>query len=155
MDRVLKAQQSLIAALLRLAVLLCLMAIAGTALPGRAQAQTVNRYTNTTDSANNAINDTATPCTPETSRFSRTFSVGSSFIVSDVNIGVLMAHTWRADVQMFLVSPSGTRVQLTTGLGGNADNFNLTFDDEASAGISSYTANATATASTVVMLEAE
>lgn len=150
MDRVLKAQQSLIAALLRLAVLLCLMAIAGTALPGRAQAQTVNRYTNTTDSANNAINDTATPCSPETSRFSRTFSVGSSFIVSDVNIGILMAHTWRADVQMFLVSPTGTRVQLTTGLGGNADNFNLTFDDEAGSGISGYTANATAAASTVV-----
>lgn len=150
MDRVLTAQHSLIAALLRLTALLCLVAICGVALPGRAHAQAVNRYTNTTDSASNAISDTATPCTPEASRFSRTFTVGSSFVVSDVNIGVLMSHTWRADVQMFLVSPNGTRVQLTTGLGGNADNFNLTFDDEASSGVSSYTANATATASTVV-----
>lgn len=115
-----------------------------------AQAQTVNRYTNSADSATDAINDVATPCSPIGSRFTRDFNVGGSFTVSDVNVGVLMSHTWRADIQMFLVSPTGTRVQLTTGLGGSADNFNLTFDDEAGSGVSNYTANATASASTVV-----
>jgi subtilisin-like proprotein convertase family protein len=67
-----------------------------------------------------------------------------------VNIAVLMSHTWRADIEMYLVSPSGTRVQLVNSQGGSADNFNLTFDDEATTAISGYTANSTAAAGTVV-----
>lgn len=118
---------------------LCFVAPAG--------AQTVNRYTNTTDSATNAISETSFRCPTV---FTRTFSVGTSYTVGDVNIGVLMSHTWRGDIQMYLVSPGGTRVQLTTGLGGNADNFNLTFDDEATSAVSTYTANSTATSTTAV-----
>jgi uncharacterized repeat protein (TIGR01451 family) len=112
-----------------------------------AQAQTINRYSNSTDSAVNGINETATTCA---ARFTRTFIVSASYSVTDVNIAVLMSHTWRADILMYLVSPDGTRVQLTTGLGGSADNFNLTFDDEAATNVSAYTANSTATASTAV-----
>ena len=111
------------------------------------QAQTINRYTNSTDSATNGVNETLTPCT---AKFTRTFAVGSNFTVSDVNIAVLMSHTWRADIEMYLVSPSGTRVQLVNSQGGSADNFNLTFDDEATTAISGYTANSTAAAGTVV-----
>ena len=75
-----------------------------------AGAQTVTRYTNTTDSAAGGINSSATPCT---NTFKRTFSVGTSFTVADVNVGVLVAHTYRGDLAMFLRSPAGTRIQLT------------------------------------------
>lgn len=115
--------------------------------PSAALAQTVNQYSNTTDSTTNGINETATPCT---ARFTRTFAVGTSYTVSDVNLGLLMAHTWRADIEVYLVSPTGTRVQLTASQGGNVDNFNLTFDDEAAASVSTYSAASTATATTVV-----
>lgn len=114
--------------------------------PG-ALAQTVTRYTNTTDSAVNQISDTGTPCSAP---FTRTFSVGTSGTVSDVNIGVLMAHTYRADVQMTLVSPAGTRVVIFNRENGGADNFNVLMDDEAASAMSGYTINDTATATTTV-----
>lgn len=128
-----------------LQVLLTLLALAGWS--ASAMAQTVTRYTNTTDSSANAINETNYPCPTV---FTRSFSVGTSYTVADVNIAVLMSHTWRADILMYLVSPGGTRVQLTNGQGADADNFNLTFDDEAASAISAYTANSTATATTAV-----
>ncbi|MDP3905666.1 proprotein convertase P-domain-containing protein [Novosphingobium sp.] len=113
-----------------------------------AGAQTVTRYTNSTDSAVNAINEAATPCS---NTFKRTFSVGSNYTISDVNIAVLLAHTYRGDLVMYLRSPAGTRIQLTNGANaGAAQNFNGTFDDEAGTAITSYTANAAATATTVV-----
>ncbi len=115
-----------------------------------AAAQTVNRYTNSTDSAVGGINETAAPCTTAGS-LKRTFTVGTSFSVTDVNIGVLASHSYRGDMQMFLTSPSGTRIQLTAGSGSNsATNFNALFDDSAADVIANYTANATATATTAV-----
>ena len=111
-----------------------------------AQAQTY-QLTNTTDSATGGISDTLTPCT---ARFTRTFSVSSSITVSDVNVGVLMAHTKRSDLTIYLVSPSGTRIQMMTGDGGKSDNVNVLFDDEASSGVSNYTNSSTATATTSV-----
>lgn len=123
---------------------LALFAVTGTQA---AQAQTTTRYTNTTDSATNGVNETATPCT---ARFTRTFSVGTSYTVGDVNLGVLMSHTWRADIEMYLVSPAGTRVQVLSGQGGDLDNFNLTYDDEAASSVTNFTGAATATATTTV-----
>ena len=128
-----------------LQVLLTICALAGWS--SSAMAQTVTRYTNTTDSATNAINETNFLCPTV---FTRSFTVGTSYTVSDVNIAVLMSHTWRADILMYLVSPGGTRVQLTNGQGADADNFNLTFDDEAASAITAYTANSTATSTTTV-----
>ncbi|WP_374531769.1 proprotein convertase P-domain-containing protein [Novosphingobium sp.] len=121
-------------------------ALGGVAAP--ASAQSVNRYTNTADSAANAISDSAAPCA---NPFKRTFNVSTSYVVSSVSIGVLIAHTYRGDLVMNLVSPDGTRVNLTSGSGSvGADNFNATFDDAAPGAISSYTANDTASASTIV-----
>lgn len=127
-----------------------IVAGAALALAQPALAQTVNRYTNSTDSAAGGINETATPCTT-TGSLKRTFSVGTSFTVTDVNIGVLAAHSYRGDMQMFLTSPSGTRVQLTAGSGSiGATNFNALFDDSAADVIANYTTNATSTATTAV-----
>lgn len=117
------------------------------ARPDAAQAQASFDFVNSTDSTANFINETSAPCT---NRFTRTFNVSNSFSVADVNIGVLLAHTYRGDLLMWLVSPSGTRIQLTSGSGGGASNYNVLFDDAAASGIANYTANATATASTVV-----
>ena len=131
----------------QLFLLVLWMGLASLAFASEAQAQTVNRYTNTTDSSSDGINDGATPCSKP---FKRTFSVGTSFTVADVNIGVLAAHSWRGDLVMYLVSPTGTRVQLLSGQGGSADNFNAVFDDEASNLVSAYTASDTATSTTAV-----
>lgn len=108
-----------------------------------AEAQVVNRYTNNTASAANGINDTATPCS---SPFTRTFSVGSSYTVADVNIGLLMAHTYRYDLIVTLVSPAGTRVVVSNQIGGGADNFNALMDDSGSNPIVNYTANSSISA---------
>lgn len=136
------------AALVRPLLMLVLTLAAALWFASAASAQTVTRYTNTTDSAAGAINSTATPCT---NTFKRTFNVGTNFTVADVDVAVLLAHTYRADLVMYLRSPAGMRIQLTDGVNaGAALNFNGTFNDEASASINTYTANATATATTVV-----
>lgn len=131
-----------LASLTRIAV--ALFALAGLVLfSSPAAAQTVTRYTNNTASAANAIKDTATPCA---NPLKRTFAVATSYIASDVNIGVLLAHTTRSDLTITLVSPAGTRVVVSNQIGGNGDNFNALLDDSAAIAISSYTANDTITA---------
>ena len=113
--------------------LLCLCAI--TLFPaGQAEAQTVNIYSNV---GTVAIPDNACPTT-----VNRTFTVGTSYVVGDVDIGVLLDHTYRRDLEVTLTSPGGTVVTLMDYVGGSADNLNVKFDDEASGGaIASHTSN--------------
>lgn len=89
-------------------------------------AQTTTSYTNNTTGTVNATTICSAPLV-------RTFNVTGSFTVSDVNIGILVAHSWRGDLQFTLQSPSGTRVQLTNGDTQNVsgDNFNVLLDDSA------------------------
>lgn len=126
---------------------LLVAALAALGLVSPAAAQTTTRYTNTADSATNGINETATPCTAP---FTRTFVVGTSYTVADVNIGVLMAHTYRGDLRVSLVAPDGTRVTLMDAVGGTRDNLNVLFDDVATNSITSHNNNDTAAATTVV-----
>lgn len=126
-------------AILRLALVLA----AATGYASGATAQTTNTYTNNTASAANAIDDVATPCS---NPFKRTFAVSASYAVSDVNIGLLMAHTYRSDLQITLVSPTGTRVVVSNRIGGGGDNFNALMDDSAATPIANYTGNDTITA---------
>jgi uncharacterized repeat protein (TIGR01451 family) len=113
--------------------LLCLFLIA--LIPAeRAEAQTVTTYSN---SSTVAIPDNACPAT-----VNRTFSVGASYAVADVDIGILLDHTYRRDLRITLTSPTGTVVTLMDYVGGSADNLNVRFDDEASGGtIASHTSN--------------
>lgn len=101
------------------------------ALPASVFAQTVNEYTNTT--AGNIVDSTNCATT-----VTRTFTVGTNFTVADVNLGILLSHTYRSDLRITLTSPAGTTVQIMTNVGGAADNLNVLFDDEASAAISSH-----------------
>jgi uncharacterized repeat protein (TIGR01451 family) len=110
---------------------------------GTAQAQIT--YTNTTDGA---VNETVTPCT---NPLIRTFTVPEIYSVADVNIGVLMAHTYRGDLRIFLQSPLSTQIKLIENTGTTRDNLNVLFNDSAAAAITTHTTqNDTATAGTVV-----
>jgi len=113
--------------------LLCLCTIA--LFPaGKAAAQTVNTYSNSSIAS---IPDNACPAT-----VNRTFSVGTNYIVSDVDIGVLLDHTYRRDLEITLTSPSGTTVTLMDYVGGSANNLNVEFDDEGTDGtIAAHTSN--------------
>jgi len=104
-------------------LLACLAAIL--ASPSRAQ---------TTTTYSNAATGTVDGTTTCTAPLVRNFTVSDSFSVSDVNIGILVTHTWRGDLQFTLQSPSGTRVQLTNGdtVSTSGDNFNVLLDDLAS-----------------------
>ncbi len=122
-------------------LLLAILGIFG--LPGVARAQL--QYTNSADSA---ISETATPCG---SPLVRNFTVSEIFTVADVNIGVLLSHTYRGDLRFYLKSPAGTQIQLFNNIGTTRNNVNVLFDDAAANPISSHTSsNDTATASTVV-----
>ncbi len=64
-------------------------------------------------------------------------NVADSFVLADVDVGPLdITHTWDADLDVFLRSPSGTLVELFTDVGGSGDNFlNTILDDEAAVSI--------------------
>jgi subtilisin-like proprotein convertase family protein len=58
--------------------------------------------------------------------------------ITDVDVQVDITHTWDADLDVYLISPSGTRVELFTDVGGSGDNFSDTIlDDQAGVGIAS------------------
>lgn len=89
-------------------------------------AQTTTSYSSPADGN---INN-ATTCTAP---LVRNFTVGTSFAVSDVDLGVYVTHSWRGDLRITLQSPGGTRVQLVDGDTANTsgDNFNVLLDDAA------------------------
>lgn len=123
------------------AFILVIIGVLGLPATARAQLQ----YSNSTDGT---VNETVTPCT---NPLVRNFVVNDLFTVADANIGVLMSHTYRGDLQFYLQSPAGTRVQLINNIGGTRNNVNVLFDDSAANPISNHTAsNDTATATTVV-----
>ncbi len=111
--------------------------------PVKAQAQI--SYTNTVDGT---VNETATPCT---NPLIRTFNVPEIYSIADVNIGVLMSHTYRGDLRMFLLSPQATQITLIQNTADTQNNFNVLYDDSAAALITTHTTlNDTATAATIV-----
>lgn len=104
-----------------------------------ASAQTQFTFSNTTSGA---VDETATPCN---NPLIRTFAVAQNFNLSDVDIGVVIAHSYRGDLVMTLQSPTGTRVTVNSGVGAGADNFNVLMDDAAPSPLSGHTANDSAT----------
>ena len=60
--------------------------------------------------------------------------------IEDIEVSINITHTFAADLNVFLISPEGTRVELIDDLGGFGDNFTDTvFDDEAATSISTIT----------------
>ncbi|QQL45260.1 LamG-like jellyroll fold domain-containing protein [Sulfuriroseicoccus oceanibius] len=61
---------------------------------------------------------------------------GAGGTLTDVNVRVDATHTYTGDLDVFLIHPDGTRVELTTDNGGTGENFTETwFDDEAAQAI--------------------
>ncbi|MBU3822841.1 proprotein convertase P-domain-containing protein [Flavobacteriaceae bacterium XHP0103] len=62
--------------------------------------------------------------------YNTTITVPDSYVLTDVNVTVNISHTWNEDLDIYLISPTGTTVELSTDNGGNGDNYNnVTFDD--------------------------
>ena len=52
--------------------------------------------------------------------------------ITDVNVTVDIDHSWNDDLDVTLISPAGTRIDLFSDVGGSSDNFrSTTLDDEA------------------------
>jgi large repetitive protein len=66
---------------------------------------------------------------------------GFDALVTDVNVTLNITHTWNADLDIALISPTGKRVVLFEDIGGNSRNFiNTILDDEAALSIRAGTA---------------
>jgi subtilisin-like proprotein convertase family protein/subtilisin family serine protease len=94
-------------------------------------------YTNVTNNTPVTIVDAdGTTGTPTTTTTTTTVS-GVSGTIQDINVTVNITHTWDEDLDVFLISPTGTRVELFTDVGSSGDNFtNTVLDDQAATLIS-------------------
>lgn len=102
-----------------------------------ALAQVSNQYTNSTSGA---ISDLTCGTGSE---LVRTFTVGSNVTITDVNVGVALQHTFRADLIITLTSPQGTVVTLMSANAGDGDNLSDLFDDSASQPIANHAVSTT------------
>lgn len=65
-----------------------------------------------------------------------TINVNSHFTLADLNVRLNVTHTYDGDLQIWLISPTGTMITLSDNRGGGGDNFsNTLFDDEATTAI--------------------
>lgn len=118
---------------------LLLAALAAMSAAAPASAQTTTQYTNT---ASQALVDAS--CSTANSR-TKTFNILTSYTVADVDIGVLISHSYRSDMRLTLTSPTGTAVTVLTWAGNvqSGDNYSDLFDDEAATAITSHNATIT------------
>jgi len=59
--------------------------------------------------------------------------VDEDYLIGDLDVQLSITHTYVEQLDAYLLSPDGTRVELFTGVGGSDDHFeNTIFDDEAS-----------------------
>jgi MYXO-CTERM domain-containing protein len=59
-------------------------------------------------------------------------AIAEAGAVSDVNVTVNITHTWDSDLDISLIAPDGTEVELSTDNGGSSDDYTATvFDDDA------------------------
>lgn len=80
--------------------------------------------TNYTVTPGTAISSSGTPT------YNTTINIPDTYVLTDVNITINISHTWNADLDIYLISPTGTNVELSTDNGGSGNNYNnVTFDD--------------------------
>jgi T1SS-143 domain-containing protein len=78
---------------------------------------------------------------PHVGTATSTIDVSGLNSIADLNVLINLNHTWDWDIDIFLISPEGTRVELSTKNGGSADNYiDTVFDDEASTDITAGSA---------------
>ncbi|MCL5098944.1 MAG: proprotein convertase P-domain-containing protein, partial [Candidatus Omnitrophica bacterium] len=70
-----------------------------------------------------------------------TIVIGDNYSILDLNVKLNITHTRDSDLQVFLIGPDGTRIQLFANIGGTGQNFqNTILDDEAATSIANGTA---------------
>ncbi len=107
------------------------IAIAAVMVAGTAAAQTTITYNSTGPvPINDVSSNSSTISVPASDWDSRD-------TVREVKVSIVITHTWAGDLNAYLIGPDGTEVELWTALGGSADNFNCTIDDEAATNINS------------------
>ena len=73
---------------------------------------------------------------PDTLTVTSRVSVADTEVVRDVEVELSITHTYVSDLDIFLIGPEGTRVELSTDNGGSGDDYAGTvFDDEAGTSI--------------------
>jgi uncharacterized repeat protein (TIGR01451 family) len=128
----------------RLALLRALF-LAMLGLPQAAHAQTVTQYTVADAAPGSAITDIS--CPTAAAHVVKTFTVPTSYIIGDLDLGIHLTHTYRSDLIITLKAPgAGPTVTVMTAAGGSGDNLNDLFDDEAAAAFSTHSTTATDTA---------
>jgi subtilisin-like proprotein convertase family protein len=67
-------------------------------------------------------------------------------VIKDLNVNLSIIHTYDSDLRVYLIAPTGRRMELIRNIGGSGDNFsNTTLDDEAGTSIASAAAPFTGT----------
>ena len=83
---------------------------------------------------------------PDRGTYTSSLTVAPTGRILDLDVRVNIAHTWDEDLDVTLIAPDGTRVELFTDVGGSGVNFtNTVLDDEAATPITSGTAPFTGT----------
>ncbi|MEH6537024.1 MAG: reprolysin-like metallopeptidase [Psychroserpens sp.] len=69
--------------------------------------------------------------------YTSVINVGTNELISDVNVTINIEHAWNNDLDIFLISPTGTIVELSTDNGNDGDDnyTNTVFDQEAATSI--------------------
>ncbi len=96
----------------------------------------------TLDAASNPFSNNIPTSILDTATVTSAITVsGITRPITDVNVRVRITHTFDSDLDVFLIAPDGTRVELFTDVGGGGANFTDTvLDDEAATSITSGSA---------------
>ena len=79
-----------------------------------------------------AIDETTYPLDSAIPTTCVTINVPFEYHITDLNVCIDLVHTFDGDLDIFLTSPGGTVIELSTDNGGGGDNYTCTtFDDEA------------------------
>ncbi|MBX7103266.1 MAG: S8 family serine peptidase [Gemmataceae bacterium] len=100
------------------------------------------------DVGGGTFNSTAVPVAiPDNTKVTSTVTVtGVIGTLTDVDVRLNITHTYDADVDIFLIAPDGTRIELSTDNGGSGQNYvNTVFDDSAATSVTTGTAPFTGT----------
>jgi subtilisin-like proprotein convertase family protein len=69
---------------------------------------------------------------PDRGTLNSDLSISATGTISDLNVRVNIQHGWNEDLDVFLIAPDGTRVELFTDVGSSSSNFtNTQFDQNA------------------------
>ncbi|MCZ6771786.1 MAG: proprotein convertase P-domain-containing protein, partial [Proteobacteria bacterium] len=93
---------------------------------------TVNITVEVATSGTEVYSNTTAIAVPDESTILSTIEVTDNFTIADLNVQLDITHARAQDLDVFLISPTGTRIELFTDVGGNGGNFtNTGLDDEA------------------------